>query len=117
MTLNAGSAVGTFASSSVGTGITVNVSGLTLKGGATALNYTRSPSPSTTANITAVTLTVTGITANNKPLRQNNGRHPEHGERRHFVGVLAGGHGDRDPQHGLGCRHVCLLKCRHGNHR
>ena len=43
VTLNTGSAVGTFASSSVGTGITVNVSGLTLNGGATALNYTPHP--------------------------------------------------------------------------
>ena len=58
------SAVGTFASADVGTGITVNVSGLTLSG-TKAGNYTLTQ-PTTTANITAKTLTVSGITASNK---------------------------------------------------
>ncbi len=57
-------ATGAFASDAVGNGITVLVSGLTLAG-ADAGNYTITP-PTTTANITAIALTVTGITANNK---------------------------------------------------
>ncbi len=64
VTLNTASAVGAFATSSVGTGITVTVSGLTISG-AQASNYTLTQ-PTTTANITAKNLTVSGITASNK---------------------------------------------------
>jgi hypothetical protein len=57
----------TFASASVGTGIGVTVSGLTLTGSASG-NYTLTQPSGLTANITALTVTVTsGITANNKP--------------------------------------------------
>jgi hypothetical protein len=63
VTLNVGSAAGTFASANVGTW-TVTISGLTL-GGADAGNYTLTQ-PSTTASITGATLTVDGITAQNK---------------------------------------------------
>ncbi len=65
VTLDSSSATGTFATKNVGTGITVTVSGLTLSG-AQAGDYVVSQ-PTTTANITAATLTVTGITAENKP--------------------------------------------------
>jgi hypothetical protein len=58
-----GTAVGSFASKTVGTGKTVNVSGLGLSG-ADAGNYTLS-TPSLQANITAASLTVTA-TANDK---------------------------------------------------
>ena len=58
-------ATGAFASKGVGTDTTVTVSGLTLTG-SDAANYTLTE-PTTTANITAATLTVSGITANNKP--------------------------------------------------
>src|SRR5207253_2894760 len=64
VTLTSTGATGTFASKDVGTGITVTVSGLTL-GGAQAGDYTLTQ-PTTTANITPATLTVTGITAANK---------------------------------------------------
>src|SRR5581483_2614111 len=64
VTLNTGSATGAFANKSVGNGKTVSVSGLTL-GGASAANYTLTQ-PSTTANITAKGLTVSGVSANNK---------------------------------------------------
>ena len=55
---------GTFDTKDVGTGKTVTVSGLSLTG-ADAGNYILTP-PTTTANITAATLTVTGITASDK---------------------------------------------------
>jgi phosphotransferase system IIA component len=64
VTLNAAGAVGTFASKDVANGITVMVSGLTL-GGPQASDYTL-VQPTTTANITPATLTVTGITAKDK---------------------------------------------------
>ncbi|WP_237722777.1 beta strand repeat-containing protein [Singulisphaera acidiphila] len=64
LTLNTGGATGTFASKGVGTGKTVTVAGLTLSG-ADAGNYLL-VQPSTTADVTAATLTVSGITANNK---------------------------------------------------
>lgn len=57
VTLNAGSAAGTFADANVGTGKTVTISGLALAGGA-AGNYTLTQ-PTTTADIDAVQLTVT----------------------------------------------------------
>ncbi len=53
-----------FASATAGNGKTITVSGLTITGSA-AGNYTLTQ-PSPIANITAVTLTVTGVTANNK---------------------------------------------------
>jgi hypothetical protein len=55
---------GTFASKDVGNGIAVAVSGLTVKG-AQAANYTLTQ-PTTSANITPATLTVTGVKANDK---------------------------------------------------
>ena len=64
VTLNTSTATGTFATASVGTGITVTVSGLTLSG-TDAGNYVLQQ-PTTTANITAATLMVTGITAASK---------------------------------------------------
>jgi hypothetical protein len=64
VTLNAAAVTGTFASKDVGTGITVTVSGLTLAG-AQAGDYSLTQ-PTVTANITPATLTVTGITANDK---------------------------------------------------
>ncbi|HSZ59624.1 MAG TPA: YDG domain-containing protein [Tepidisphaeraceae bacterium] len=63
--LNTAGAVGTFSSASVGNDIAVNVSGLTL-GGAQSGNYTLMP-PTMTANITPLALTVSGITASDKP--------------------------------------------------
>ena len=59
-----GAAVGTFGDKNVGAGKTVTVSGQTL-GGADAWKYTLTE-PTTTADITAKELTVTGIAANNK---------------------------------------------------
>ena len=64
VTLNTSGAAGTFASPNVGTGVTVTINGLFLTG-ADAGNYIVEP-PTTTANITPVTLTVTGITADDK---------------------------------------------------
>jgi hypothetical protein len=69
VTLNSSSATGTFASKDVANGITVQASGLTLAG-PQANDYTLTQ-PTTTANITAATLTVTGITANNKAFDGN----------------------------------------------
>ena len=60
-----GTAVGTFASANAGTGITVNITGLSLTG-VSAANYTLT-APTATANIGAASLTVTGLTASNKP--------------------------------------------------
>ncbi len=65
VTLNTSGAMGEFASKTVGTGKLVTVNGLTISG-ADVSNYFLSP-PTTTANITAASLTVTGITAENKP--------------------------------------------------
>ncbi len=62
--LKTSGATGTFAFANVGTGITVTVAGLTISG-AQAGDYTLSE-PTTTANITPASLTVTGITAANK---------------------------------------------------
>jgi hypothetical protein len=57
VTLNSGSATGTFASKDVGNGITVTVAGLTISG-AQASDYTLTQ-PTTTANITPAPLTIT----------------------------------------------------------
>jgi hypothetical protein len=62
--LNAGGASGAFSSKNVGSGITVTVSGLVITG-AQSSNYTLTP-PTTTANITPATLSVSGVTANSK---------------------------------------------------
>jgi hypothetical protein len=64
VSLNTASATGSFVSKTVGTGKTVNVSGLTL-GGADSANYTLAQ-PTTTANITPAALSVSGVTASNK---------------------------------------------------
>ncbi|MFZ5882703.1 MAG: beta strand repeat-containing protein, partial [Chloroflexota bacterium] len=64
VTLNTASAAGTFSDKNIGAGKTVTVSGLTLSG-ADASNYSLTQ-PTTTADITAKTLTVSGITAANK---------------------------------------------------
>jgi hypothetical protein len=63
--LSTAGATGKFASKNVGTGITVTAVGLSL-GGAQAADYTLTQ-PALSANITPAALTVTGITANNKP--------------------------------------------------
>ncbi|MGA2569845.1 MAG: MBG domain-containing protein, partial [Terracidiphilus sp.] len=61
-----GTPTATFASANVGTGIAVTVSGYTISGGQSA-NYTLTQPTGLTANITAKALTVTGVTAGNKP--------------------------------------------------
>ncbi len=65
ITLNTSGATGEFASKNVGTGKLVTVNGLTISGAGVS-NYFLSP-PITTASITAASLSVTGITAENKP--------------------------------------------------
>src|SRR5581483_5061428 len=60
-----GTGTGVFASKNVGTGKSVTVSGYTLTG-ADASNYTLVEPTGLTANITAASLNVTGLTANNK---------------------------------------------------
>jgi hypothetical protein len=62
--LNAGGTSGAFASKNVGTGKSVQVSGLTISG-ADAGNYSLAQ-PTTTADITAKNLTIGGASANNK---------------------------------------------------
>jgi hypothetical protein len=64
VTLVTTGATGAFSGKNAGTGLTVTTGGLTLSGSAAA-NYFVTP-PTTTANITPKSLTVTGITANNK---------------------------------------------------
>jgi hypothetical protein len=64
VTLDTTNAMGVFADKSVGTDKLVTVSGLTLLG-ADAAKYTLTQ-PTTNADITAASLTVTGITANDK---------------------------------------------------
>jgi hypothetical protein len=64
VTLDVSGAVGTFDTANVGTGKTVTVSGLALSGADTG-NYSLTQ-PTTTANITAKNLTVSGLTADNK---------------------------------------------------
>ena len=64
VTLDGSGAAGVFDSKDAGAGKTVTVNGLVL-GGSDAGNYVIVP-PTTTADITAASLTVTGITANNK---------------------------------------------------
>jgi hypothetical protein len=65
VTLNTAAAAGAFSSTGVGNNITVNISGLAL-GGASAGNYSLTQ-PAALANITPRMLTVTGITASDKP--------------------------------------------------
>ncbi len=60
-----GSASASFASASVGTGISVTVSGYTLSGSA-AGNYSLTQPAGLTADITAKGLTISGLTADNK---------------------------------------------------
>ena len=62
--INSG-ATGTFASANVGTGITVIASGFTISGSA-ADNYTLQQPTGLTANISPVTLTISGVTASDK---------------------------------------------------
>ncbi|HVT82034.1 MAG TPA: YDG domain-containing protein, partial [Phycisphaerae bacterium] len=64
VTLVKTNASGNFADANVGNGKTVTLSGLTISGSAAA-NYTITQ-PTTTANITPKTLTLTGVTAANK---------------------------------------------------
>jgi len=63
--LGSGSAVGTFADKNVGTGKTVTASGFALSG-ADSANYTLSQPAGLSANITAASLGVSGVSANNK---------------------------------------------------
>lgn len=65
-----GTAIGTFADKNVGTGKTVTVSGLSLSG-AQASNYTLTQ-PTTSANITAKEVTISGAVAGNKTYDGNN---------------------------------------------
>jgi hypothetical protein len=66
VTLVTTGAAGLFASPGIGNGKTVNISGMSLTGSA-AMNYALpSPQATATANITAVALTITGLSANNK---------------------------------------------------
>ena len=65
VTLNTGSATGTFANKNVGTNKPVTVAGLTITG-TDAGNYTLTQPTGLTADITPKPLTVSGITANNK---------------------------------------------------
>ena len=71
VTFSAAAATGTFASPDVGPGIVVQVAGITFGGrtqdGTLASVDYMLTQPTTTANISQATLTVTGITANNKP--------------------------------------------------
>ena len=68
VSIAAATAVGTFDDKNVGTGKTVTVSMTLSLAGADAGNYILSSDPvTTTASITAATLTVTGITADDKP--------------------------------------------------
>jgi trimeric autotransporter adhesin len=64
VTLLSTGATGAFVNKNAGTGKTVTTTGFTL-GGADAIKYFINQ-PSTTANITQVNLTITGVTANNK---------------------------------------------------
>src|SRR5207245_9680684 len=64
VSLNTNSAAGAFADPKVGTAKSVTVSGLALSG-IDATNYSVTQ-PTTSADITAKALTVTGVTANNK---------------------------------------------------
>jgi hypothetical protein len=64
VTLDSGAAAGAFADKNIGTAKVVTVTGLALAG-ADAGNYTLT-APAPTADITAVALTVSGITASNK---------------------------------------------------
>ena len=64
VSLSTAGATGAFGTATVGTAKTVNVSGLTISG-ADSGNYSLTQ-PTTTADITAKVLTVTGITASNK---------------------------------------------------
>ena len=61
----AGTAVGTFADKNVGTGKTVTLSGVTLSG-ADAANYSITPTATTTADITAKSISLNGFTAASK---------------------------------------------------
>ncbi|MFZ4111685.1 MAG: YDG domain-containing protein, partial [Ilumatobacteraceae bacterium] len=64
VTLSTTNAAATFANKSVGAGKVVTITGLTISGG-DAANYTLTQ-PTTTASIGIKTITVTGITANNR---------------------------------------------------
>jgi hypothetical protein len=64
VTLNHGDATATFATKNVDTAKVITIVGITISG-TDYLNYSLSQ-PTTSANITAKTLTVTGITANNR---------------------------------------------------
>ena len=73
-TLSLGAAIGNFVDKNVGTGKTVNITGLTITG-LDAVNYNlTSTTAATTANITKLQLTsLTGITANDKVYDRNTG--------------------------------------------
>ena len=73
-TLTVATSTGNFDTKNVGTGKTVNITGLSL-GGADASNYNLvSPIASTTADITKANISaITGITANNKVYNGNDG--------------------------------------------
>ena len=101
---------GTFVSKDVGQGITVSVTGLTI-GGSQSGDYTLAQ-PTTTANITAARLTVTGITAADKTYNASLTATLGHGVRRSWACMA--GHGDAG--HGAGRRDVCLPGRGPGHH-
>ena len=69
VTLNIGAATGAFNTKNVGTGKTVTTTGYAITG--TASSYYTLTQPTTTADITAKNLTITGVTANNKTFDNN----------------------------------------------
>ena len=59
---------GTFAfvSKNAGTNVTVNVSGISVNDGNAGGNYSITQAPNNTSNISQASLTISGVTANNK---------------------------------------------------
>ncbi len=66
VTLDSSSAAASFADKNVGNGKTVTFTGYALTAGGDSGNYTLSQPSTSTANITAASLNITGVTANNK---------------------------------------------------
>src|SRR5207244_910578 len=71
VTLNTSGAAGTFDTKDVGTGKTVTISGLTLNNNGLGDYQFASPQATTAANISAFTLTVSGITADSRAYDNN----------------------------------------------
>ncbi len=88
VTLNTGSAVATFTTVAVNTGIPVTISGYSIAG-TNSGNYTLSQPTGLTGNITPATLTITGISINNKVF--DNTTSATITGTPNLVGVIAGG--------------------------